>query len=60
MNFTIDKKTWLKESDIYSIHNERKSVAAERFMRNLKNKNDRYMNLILKRVYILYWLNETM
>ena len=31
-------KKWLKDNDIemYSIHNERKSVAAERFIRTLK------------------------
>ena len=33
-------KKWLKDNDIemYSIHNERKSVAAERFVRILKTK----------------------
>ena len=33
-------KEWLKDNDIemYSIHNERKSVVAERFIRTLKNK----------------------
>ena len=33
-------KKWLKDNDIemYSIHNERKSVVAERFIRTLKNK----------------------
>ena len=33
-------KKWLKDNDVemYSIHNERKSVAAERFIRTLKNK----------------------
>ena len=34
-------KKWLKDNDIemYSIHNERKTVAAERFVRTLKTKN---------------------
>ena len=34
-------KKWLKDNDIemYSIHNERKRVAAERFVRTLKTKN---------------------
>ena len=34
-------KKWLKDNDIemYSIHNEGKSVAAERFIRTLKNKS---------------------
>ena len=33
-------KSWLHDNDIemYSTHNERKSVAAERFVRTLKNK----------------------
>ena len=33
-------KKWLKDNDIemYSIHNEGKSVVAERFIRTLKNK----------------------
>ena len=32
--------TWLHDNDIemYSTHNEGKSVVAERFMRNLKNQ----------------------
>ena len=34
-------KKWLKDNDIemYSIHNEGKSVVAETFIRTLKNKN---------------------
>ena len=33
-------KSWLEKNDIemYSIHNEGKSVLAERFIRNLVNK----------------------
>ena len=33
-------KSWLEKDDIemYSSHNERKSVVAERFIRTLKNK----------------------
>ena len=47
-------KKWLKDNDIemYSIHNEGKSVAAERFMRTLKNKIYKYMTSISKKVYI--------
>ena len=37
---------------MYSIHNEGKSVAAERFIRTLKNKIYKYMTAILKNVYI--------
>ena len=45
---------WLKNNDIemYSIHNEGKSVAAERFIRTLKNKIYKYMTAISKNVYI--------
>ena len=47
-------KKWLKDNDIemYSIHNERKSVVAERFIRTLKNKIYKYMTSISKNVYI--------
>ena len=47
-------KKWLKDNDIemYSIHNEGKSVAAERFIRTLKNKIYKYMTAISKNVYI--------
>ena len=37
---------------MYSTHNEAKSVLAERFIRTLKNKNYKYMTLILKIVHI--------
>ena len=47
-------KNWLKDNDIemYLIHNEGKSVAAERFIRTLKNKIYKYMTAISKNVYI--------
>ena len=47
-------KKWLKDNDIemYSIHNEGKSVAAERFIRTLKTKIYKHMTSILKNVYI--------
>ena len=47
-------KKWLKDYDIeiYSIHNEKKSVAAERFIRTLKAKIYRYMRSVSKNVYI--------
>ena len=52
VNFTIKK--WLKDNNIemYSIHNEGKSVVAERFIRTLKNKIYKYMTAISKNVYI--------
>ena len=47
-------KKWLKDNDIemYSIHNEGKSVVAERYIRTLKNKTDKYMTAISKSVCI--------
>ena len=45
-------KKWLQDNNIemYSTNNERKSVIAERFIRTLKNKNDKYMTSISKNV----------
>ena len=45
---------WLKDNDIemYSTHNERKSVVAERFIRTLKSKIYKYMMSTSKIVYI--------
>ena len=47
-------KKWLKDNDIemYSIHNEGKSVAAERFIRTLKTKIYKYMISVSKNVFI--------
>ena len=47
-------KKWLRDNDIvmYSTHNEGKSVVAERFIRTLKSKNNKYMISISKNVYI--------
>ena len=47
-------KKWLKDNEIemYSIHNEGKSVADERFIRTLKTKIYKYMTSISKNVYI--------
>ena len=36
---------------MYSIHNEGKSVLAERFIRTLKNKIFKYLTAISKNVY---------
>ena len=45
---------WLKYNgiDMYSIHNEGKSVIAERFIRTLKTKIYKYMTSISENVYI--------
>ena len=47
-------KKWLKDNDVemYSIHNEGKSVVAERFIRTLKNKIYKYMTSVSKNAYI--------
>ena len=51
--YNISFKKWLKDNDIemYSIHNKRKSVASERFIRTLKNKIFKHMTAISKYVY---------
>ena len=45
---------WLKKNaiEMYSTHNEGKSVVAERFIGILKNKIYKYMTSISKNVYI--------
>ena len=47
-------KSWLEKNavEMYSTHNEGKSVAAERFIRTLKNKVYKYMTSISKNMYI--------
>ena len=47
-------KKWLKDNDIemYSIHNEGKSVVAEMFIRTLKTKTYKYMTPVSKNVNI--------
>ena len=47
-------KSWLEKNDIemYSTHNESKSVVTERFIRTLKNKIYKYMTSVTKNVYI--------
>ena len=47
-------KSWLEKNDIeiYSTHNEGKSIAAERFIRTLKSRVYKYMTSVSKNVYI--------
>ena len=47
-------KSWLEKNDIemYSTHNEGKSVVAERFMRTIKSKIYKHMTSIPKNVNI--------
>ena len=47
-------KKWLKDSDIemYSVHNEGKSVVAERFVRTFMTKIYKFMTSVSKNVYI--------
>ena len=49
-------KSSLKENDIemYSTHNEGKSVVAERFIKTLKNKIYKHMTYIGKNVYLMF------
>ena len=46
-------KSWLEKNGIkmYSMHNEGKSVIAERLIRTLKNKIYKYLTSISKCVY---------
>ena len=48
-------KSWSKKNyiEMYSTHNEGRSVVAERFIRTLKTKNYKYMPSISKNVYIV-------
>ena len=48
-------KPWFEKSDIemYSTHNDKKSIIAERFNRTLKNKIHEYMISVLKEY--VYW-----
>ena len=47
-------KKWLRDNNLvmYSTHNEGKSIVAERFIRTLKNKINKYMTSISKNEYI--------
>ena len=48
--YNVSFKKWLNGNDteMYSIHNEGKSVVAERFIRTLKNKIYKYMTSVSK------------
>ena len=52
--FNGSMKSWLEKNGIemYSVHNEGKSVIAERLIRTLKNKIYKYMTSVSKNVYI--------
>ena len=46
-------KSWLEKSiEMYSTHNEGKSVVAERFIRTFKTKIYKYMTSVSKNMYI--------
>ena len=47
-------KLWLEKNciEMYSTHNEGKSVIAEKFIRTLKNKIYKYMTSVSKNVYV--------
>ena len=46
-------KSWLQDTDIliYSLHKERKTNVAERFVRNFKNKIYKYIISVSKCIY---------
>ena len=48
-------KSWLEKNDIemYSTHNEGKSVLSERFIRTIKNKIYKCMTLVSENMYIV-------
>ena len=50
-------KKWLKDNyiEMYSIHNQEKSVVVEGFIRILKSKIYKYMTSVSKNVYIDKW-----
>ena len=52
--YNTSMKLLLQNNDIaiYSTNNEGKSVIAERFLRTLKKKIDKYMTSVLKNMYI--------
>ena len=61
-------KKWLKDNaiEVYSIHNERKSTVAERFIRTLKNKIYKHMTAMSKKkkmfilmLYMILLINTT-
>ena len=47
-------KPWLQDNDLemYSAHNEGKSVVPERFIRTLTNKNHKYLTSISKKCIV--------
>ena len=47
-------KSLLQDNNVemYFLYNERKTVAAERFIGNLKNKTYKYMTRVSKNIYI--------
>ena len=52
--YNRSRKSWQQANgiDIYSTHNEARFVVAERFIRTLKNKIQKYMTTISRNVYI--------
>ena len=52
--YIISMKSWLQDNDteMYSTHNEGKSLVTKRILRTLKNKIYKYMTSISKNVYI--------
>ena len=51
-NRSMNSRLGKNDIEMYSTHNERKSVVAERFIRTIKNKIYNYITSISKNVYI--------
>ena len=45
-------KSWLQDNEMYSTHNDGKSIVSERFIRTLKNKIYKCMTPVPKNAYI--------
>lgn len=61
MNFINEMKSWLQDNEIemYSMRNEVKSIAAEKFILILRDKVYKYMTSIFKNKYLVVQLMNT-
>ena len=61
MNFINEMKSWLQDNEIemYSMRNEVKSIATEKFILILRDKVYKYMTSIFKNKYLVVQLMNT-
>lgn len=61
MNFINEMKSWLQDNEIemYSMRNEVKSIAAEKFILILKDNVYKYVTSIFKNKYLVVQLMNT-